>query len=96
MAETMTVTLSCPFPVYNEGEDDTNALPHECGADIDVVTEWEDGDPRYGADRDGNRWMNVPGQWVGSHTTSCKKGHKIDGWDEQELFVQAEKIANKE
>lgn len=95
MTNTMELVLPCPHLVYNEGEDDSTALPHECGADVVVALEWQEGDSRFGADRDGNRWMAEEGQWVTYWVKRCKKGHELDSHDESELGARAEEKANE-
>lgn len=96
MTETREITLACPKDVYWPGEDDSNALPHFCGADVVVRLEWEEGDTNYGADADGNRGVEVPGRWIAFYVAKCAVGHMLDGDDREMAEEVAERMANEQ
>ncbi len=46
----------------------------DCEGTVQVSLEWEPGDPRYGADSDGNRGIAVRGYWIADAAVVCSLG----------------------
>jgi hypothetical protein len=49
----------------------------ECGHEMGLIVAYEPPDPNYGADRDGNRGVFLPGRWVVEDTEPCVNGCEI-------------------
>lgn len=66
-----------------------------CEAPIRFELDYEQADPHWGADADGNRGMYVPGYWYLASVTpqQCPKGHDLTEDEQKGLEAEAESMA---
>lgn len=61
----------------------------DCPGVVLVDLEWEDPDPSYGADADGNRGMYVAGYWSGEAEDTCSAGHTFTPQEREDIATDA-------
>lgn len=91
----ITITLEHPKGNDPSAADDGDL----CQDEIEVVLGYEPADPYYGADRDGNRSISVPGSYyldkqISDSCPECNHVYSPD--EEKQIFALAEAVAKEQ
>lgn len=79
-----------------------NCSRKDCDGEMEVELSWEDPDPSFGQDADGNRGVYVPGYWYGPAAGDkdfpevCSTGHVFSVYEKIEIEVSIIESAETE